>query len=216
MIILLIILAVIAIILLMPVRFELDYNKDELSDNASVVVKYAFIKYSIYPKKEKKEKSESDSKSEAVTDSEAVEKAENSEKKEFKEKKESFSFKRMKSELEGFLKFLNSIKSDCIKILSYAAKHAVIIDKIAYSSEFGFDNAMHTGIFTGIYNGAVYSVLGVIHHNSHLRAMDINLQPVYGKKCFNYRFSCILRIKTVHIIIIAFKVLILLRKIKKL
>ena len=82
-------------------------------------------------------------------------------------------------------------------------------------SEFGFEDAMQTGIFTGVYNGFVYSVVGVIHHNSKIRDMDIKLQPVFGKICFYNRFSCILHIKTVHIIVIAFSVLKILRKVKK-
>ena len=114
------------------------------------------------------------------------------------------------------MKIFKAIKHRIVKILSYTVKHAIVIDNITFHSEFGFDDAMHTGIFTGIYNGAVYSVVGVIHHNAHLRAMDIRLQPNFEKKCFGYRFSCIAHIKTVHIIIVAFKVLILLRKIKKL
>jgi len=218
MIIFLIILAVIAILLLIPVRFEIVYNKDELQNDASVVLKYAFIKYSIYPEKpkksKKKHKTEADEKSKEVD--EKSEKPENTEKKEIKYKKEHFSFEEKKAELEGFLKLFKELKHEIVKILSYTLKHAIVIDNITFHSEFGFDDAMQTGIFTGIYNGAVYSVIGVIHHNAHLRAMDIKLQPNFEKKCFGYRFSCIARTKTVHIIIITFKVLILLRKIKKL
>ena len=212
MIILLIILAVIAIILLIPVRLEIVYNKYEIENKASVLVKYAFIKYRAYPKKEKRKKR----KSKKTEDAQNPENTEEIEEAGSPKEKEPFSFEKKKAELDKYIKLFSAVKHDVVKLLSYTANHAVIIDKITFNSEFGFEDAMQTGIFTGIYNGFVYSVIGVIHHNSHLRAMDIKLQPVFGKKCFNYRFSCISHIKTVHIIIIAFKGLILLRKIKKL
>ena len=91
----------------------------------------------------------------------------------------------------------------------------MVFDNIEIKSEFGFEDAMQTGIFTGIYNGFVYSILGVIHNNSKLKKMDVNLSPNFDKKCFYNRFCCILHIKTVHIMIIAFKVLKIYRKIKK-
>lgn len=198
MVVFLIILAVLAVILLIPIRFEILYIKDEIENKVSVIVKYAFIKKSVYPQKRKK-----------------ADKPENTENTEEPEEKEQFSFEKKKAELEKQIELFKLIKHDFVKLLSYTSRHAVIIDKIEFHSDFGFTDAMQTGIFTGIYNGFVYSVLGVIHHNSHLRDMDIKLQPVFGKNCFKYRFFCILRIKTVHIIVITLKVLIILRKIKK-
>ncbi len=202
MIVCLIILAVAAVILSIPIRLELICSNDEIEDKVSVTVRYSFIKFSVYPKKQKSKKGENNK-----------EKLRQDEKTESKEK---FSFEKKKTDIENYLKLFNSVKHDIIMLLSYTAKRAVTFDKIGFCSEFGFDDSMQTGIFTGIYNGFIYSVMGVIHHNSHLRDMDITLQPVFGKKCFNYRFSCILHSKTVHIIIIAIKGLFLFMKIKKL
>ena len=181
----------VAICSLIPIRLELFYEKAEES-NAKIILKYGFITYKIYPKTKK----------------EKAEKAE-------KPTKEPFSFEKKKAELEKIIRIFESVKRDVAKLLSYMARRAVVFDSISVRSEFGFDDAMNTGIFTGLYNGFVYSVLGVIHHNSKLRDLKVNLTPNFEKKCFYNQFCCILHIKTVHIIIIAFKVLRIYRKIKK-
>ena len=199
-IILAVLLAVLLILVMIPIRLEILCERDELENKASVRIKYAFLNLGIYPKKPSKRK-----------------KAESEEEKEEEEKeeKEPFSFEKKKADIEKYLRMFDLVKQDAARLVSYTAKHAVEFDRVEYSSDFGFEDAMHTGIFTGIYNGLVYSVMGVIHANSQLRGMDIRLQPVFGKTCFNIRFLCILRIKTVHIIVIAFRVLILMRRIKK-
>ena len=189
------ILILLAILLLIPVKLEIVYENKE-AHNAAVTLKYGLITYKIYPN-EKKPKKDKEQEKEEKTDN------------------ESFSFEKKKEELERYIKIFNIIKGDVQKILSYMAKRAVVFDKIEIKSEFGFDDAMKTGIFTGLYNGFVYSVLGVIHHNSKLRDMQVNLNPDFEKKCFNNRFCCILHIKTAHIMIIAFNVLKIYRKIKK-
>ncbi|MBR4723305.1 MAG: DUF2953 domain-containing protein [Clostridia bacterium] len=189
-------LAILILLLAVPIKLTVIYDSREIEQKASVLVKYGFIKHKIYPKKQPKK--------EDITE-EAGEKTE----------KEPFSFEKKKAELEKYIRIFNLVKKDVVKLLSYASKHAVIFDSIEVKSEFGFEDAMHTGIFTGLYNGFVYSIMGVIHHNSHLKEMEVNLQPVFGKKCFNNHFSCILHIKTAHIIVVAFNVLRLLRKIKK-
>lgn len=184
---------ILAVCLLISVRLSITYEKYDAA-NAEITLKYGFITYKIYPK-EKKSK--------------------DSEKEKDKPQKEPVSFEKRKKDLEKYIRIFNSIKNDVAKVLSYLAKRAVVFDRIEIKSEFGFDDAMQTGIFTGLYNGFVYSILGVIHHNSRLRDMEVNLNPNFEKKCFYNRFCCILHIKTVHIMIIAFNVLRIYRKIKK-
>ncbi|MCR4693336.1 MAG: DUF2953 domain-containing protein [Firmicutes bacterium] len=180
------------LLLFLPVRLEIMYENEETEEKVKLVIKYGFIKYRIHPNKSQKK----------------------SEKKE-KSDKDSFSYEKKKAELQKYIHIFNAVKEDVSKLLSYAAKRAVVFDKIAVKSEFGFDDSMHTGIFTGLYNGFVYSIMGVLHHTSNLKNMDVKLQPIFGKKCFNIHFSCILHIKTAHIIVIAFNVLRIFRKIKK-
>lgn len=186
-----------AVLLSISVRLELIYeNKGE--QNAEVTLKYGIITYKIYPnKKNTKKDKETEEKEDKQLD------------------KEPFSFEKKKEELEKYIRIFGIIKGDVQKVLTYMAKRAVVFDKIEIKSEFGFDDAMKTGIFTGLYNGFVYSVLGVVHHTSKLRDMEVKLNPNFEKKCFNNHFCCILHIKTVHIMIIAFNVLRIYRKIKK-
>lgn len=195
-----IILAVFLVALLVlsfiPIRLEVSYEKDEVGNTKSVTVKYGFIKYSILPEKPSK-------------------KAKKTDKKDEPEEKKDFSFEEKKAELEKYIRIFDTVKGDAVKLLSYAARRAAVFDKIELKSEFGFDDAMNTGIFTGIYNGFVYSILGVIHNTSTLKAIDVKLQPIFGKKCFNFRIFCILHMKTVHIMIIAFSVLRIFKRIKK-
>jgi hypothetical protein len=202
-IILAVFLLILMLILIIPIELKIVYDSQEIEEKASVLIKYAFIKYRLYPAKPPK-KTKKTKKT-----------AKNGEETENEKEKEPFSFEKKKAELEKYIRIFKLVKDDAVKLLSYASKHAVVFDRIEIKSEFGFDDAMNTGIFTGIYNGFVYSVMGIIHHNSKLKEMEVNLQPVFGRKCFNNHFSCILHIKTVHIIIIAFNVLRLYRKIKK-
>ena len=148
-----------AILLFIPVRLEAFFENSE-GTRAEVILKYGLLKFRIYPKEKKKEKSEE------------------SEEDDKKPEKEPFSFEEKKKKLEKYIRIFEKIKGDVAKLLSYMAKRAVVFDKIEVKSEFGFDEAMQTGIFTGLYNGFVYSVLGVIHQNSTLREMEVKLQPV--------------------------------------
>ena len=187
---------VLIILLFMSVRLEILYESEETEGKVRLILKYGFIKYRIFPTKLSKKSRKNDEKDE-------------------KHQRKSFSYEDKKEKLEKCIRIFYAVKKDVSKLLAYAAKRAVVFDKIVIKSEFGFDDAMHTGIFTGLYNGFVYSVMGVLHHTSNLRNMEVKLQPVFGKKCFNNHFSCILHIKTVHIIIIAFNVLRIYRKVKK-
>lgn len=195
-VILAILVAAVALLLFIPIRFEVDYKRDALENKVTATLKYAGLKLRLFDNTEKKDKPEK-----------------RTEKK--PKEKEPFSFEREKKKIEKYVKVFESIKADIIKTLQYMARRAVVVDNIEVESEFGFSDAMHTGIFTGILNGFVYSVLGVIHHHSTLRQMNVNLQPVFEKTCFDVRIRCILHLKTVHTIVVAVNVLKILRKIKK-
>lgn len=192
-IILAIIFLLLAVCFLIPIRLEAVYEKAEKTE-AKVMLKYGFLTFNLYPNDKNKKETEKEDKP---------------------QKNEDFSFEKKKEQLEKYIRIFNAIKDDVAEALSYMAKRAIVFDRIEIKSEFGFGDAMNTGIFTGLYNGFVYSVLGVIHHNSKLREMEVRLTPNFEKKCFNNRFCCILHIKMAHIIVIAFNVLNIYRKIKK-
>jgi len=181
-------LIIIAGILLFPIRLCIAYNKDETKGTATMNVRYMFFNIRVYPSKKPKKQDKP---------------------------KEPFSYEKKKTEIEKYIRIFDAIKADIIKIIDYATSKAMIVEKIGINIDFGFDDAMHTGIFTGIINGFVYNILGVIHHLSVLEEMDVNIQPVFGKKCYKIQSQCIIRIKNVHIIVVAINVLKLMRKMKK-
>ncbi len=195
-VILAILVAAVVLLLFIPIRFEVDFKRDALQNKVTATLKYAGLKFRLFDNTEKKDKPRK-----------------KTEKK--PKEKEPFSFEREKKKIEKYLKVFESIEADIVKTLQYMARRAVVFDNIEVESEFGFSDAMHTGIFTGILNGFVYSILGVVHHHSRLRQMNVNLQPVFEKTCFDVRIRCILHLKTVHTIVVAVNVLKILRKIKK-
>ncbi|MBO5059800.1 MAG: DUF2953 domain-containing protein [Clostridia bacterium] len=185
----------IVILLLIPIRLELEYKKDAVANKVTLDIKYMFFKLRLFEDKEKKKKKKSKAKQ--------------------KKEKKSFSFETQKAKLEGYWDLFKSIKADAARILEYTASRAMVFDNVEFETEFGFSDAMHTGIFTGLLNGFVYGVLGFVHNHSTLRKMNVNIQPVFEKTCFDLHIRCILHLKNVHIIIVAVNVLKILRKIKK-
>lgn len=187
---LIIFLLIISIFLLFPVRLYINYTKDGKSSISTADIKYMFFKFRIYPSgKPKKEKE--------------------------KTEKAPVSFEERKTALGKYIEIFEAIKQDAIKILDYATSKALVIEKIGVNVEFGFEDAMNTGIFTGLINGFVYNILGIIHHRARLEEMNVNIQPVFGNPCYKTQIECILRLKNVHIIIVAVNVLKLLRVMKK-
>ena len=191
-IILAVILALILILLILPIRIFLDYKKDEISNETDLVLRYGFLKFRLFgdgkkPKKDKPEKKE----------------------------KEPTSFEEKREKVSRYIKIFEEIKDDVAKVLDYFTSRAVVIENIYTEIEFGFPDAMHTGIFTGVLNGFVYGVLGFIHHHANLRDMRVNIQPIFNNPCFKIKAGCIVRLKNVHIIIVAINLLKILRKIRK-
>lgn len=187
-------LVLIFVLLFVPLRIKVNYSRDEAGNQTTVVLEYLWFKLKLFGDKEKPKKKK---------------------KPKEKKEKEEFSFEKQKEKLEEYINIFESIKADLGKILEYLTKKAAVFENIKVDVEFGFENAMHTGIFTGLLNGFVYSVLGFIHHKAVLENMDVNIQPMFEKPCFKASCGCILRSKIVHIIVIAGLVLKILRKIRK-
>ena len=189
--------ALILILLFVPIRLDINYIKDEMPNEVTVSVRYMWLKLQLYPKKKWKKSAvqEDNSKAEKLN--------------------KKLYFDEHKNRIDGYMRVFREIKADTVKILRYLAEHAMVFELIDVNIDFGFENAMHTGIFTGVLNGFVYSVLSVIHNCSRLKKMEIMIQPEFYKVCFTSKLRCILRLKNVHIIIIVFNVLKILKKIRK-
>lgn len=197
----LIILAIFVILILIllfsPIRLKFNFYRDGVKNEVKLILGYLGFRIVLFDSTQRKEKKKKP-------------------KKEKPEKeKEPFSFEKEKARLQRYINIFENIKADIDDILRYTGGKALIFENTKIHLEFGFPDAMHTGIFTGLVNGFVYSLLGVIHHKSTLEKMDVNIQPLFDKTCFNVDAGCILRSKNAHIIIIAFNVLKILKKIRK-
>ena len=186
--------ALIFVLLLLPVRLLVDYKKDDVTNETSFVIRYLFWNFKLFKNKNKEKKKP---------------------KEKPKEEKKPVSFSEKRDKVSKYIKIFEDIKDEIGQILDYAAQKAVVFEKIYTDIEFGFEDAMHTGIFTGVLNGFVYGVLGFIHQHSRLLDMRVNIQPVFDNPCFKVQAGCILRLKNVHIIIVAINILKILRKIRK-
>lgn len=190
---LVIFLLIISVLLLFPVRLFISYKKDEDTNFSAIDIKYMFFRFRVHPSDKPKKPKE----------------------KKPKPEKKKLSFNEKKAELMRYIRIFNETKQDVISILDYATARAMVVEKVGIGIDFGFDDAMNTGIFTGLLNGFVYNVLGIIHNRANLEAMNVNIQPVFGNPCFKADIECIIRLRNVHIIIVAVNVLKLLRKMKK-
>jgi len=191
-IILISIIALIFVLLMLPIRLLVDYKKDEMTNETSLFIKYLFWKFKLFGNKNKEKPKEKP-----------------------KEEKKPLSFSEKRDKVSKYIKIFEDIKDEVAQILDYAAERAIVFENIYTDIEFGFEDAMHTGIFTGVLNGFVYGVLGFIHQHSRLLDMRVNIQPVFDNPCFKIKAGCILRLKNVHIIIVAINILKILRKIRK-
>lgn len=186
------IIALIFVLLLLPIRLLLDYKKDETTNETSLVLRYGLWKFKLFDQDKEKPKKDTE-----------------------QQEKKTFSFEEKRDKVSGYIKVFEETKDDVAQILEYASSRAMVFEKIYTDIEFGFDDAMHTGIFTGVLNGFVYGILGFIHQHSRLLDMRVNIQPVFDNPCFKISAGCILRLKNVHIIIVAINILKILRKIRK-
>ena len=188
-----VILALILILLILPIRIFLDYKKDESTNEASLILKYGFLKFNLFKDKKNKPKQEKSKKT---------------------EEKKASSFDEKREKVSGYIKVFEETKDDIAEVFDYATTRLAVIEKVYTNIEFGFEDAMHTGIFTGVLNGFVYGVLGFIHHHATIQDMRVNIQPIFDNPCFRINAGCIVRLKNVHIIIVAVKLLKILKKIK--
>lgn len=193
-IILLCIIALIFVLLMIPVRLLVDYKKDEVTSEKSLVIRYLFWNFKLFGDKNKEKKKP---------------------KEKPKEEKKPLSFAEKRDKVSKYIKTFEDIKDEVGQVLDYASERALVFEKVYTDIEFGFEDAMHTGIFTGVLNGLVYGVLGFIHQHSRLLDMRVNIQPTFDNPCFKVKAGCILRLKNVHIIIVAINILKILRKLRK-
>ena len=130
--------AVIMLLLLIPADCILEFSYNNKENNGSVIIKYAFLKFKIFPNDKVEEEVENE---EETTDKE--------------EKQE-------KSDILGIITLIKEVykqlKKDILNLLDYIICHAIKIKELNVSSKFGMGNPMYTGIATGAVNAGVYNI----------------------------------------------------------
>ncbi len=101
------------------------------------------------------------------------------------------------------------------ELVHYTANHSLKFEKIHLSLVFGTGDAAITGVTYGAVSGIVYSTLGIIDSKCTIKDNSIEITPDFFNSVFNLDCECIVRLRNVHIIVIAFKFLLLMLKIRK-
>lgn len=192
-----IILLVILVILFLFVPFYLvvEYDKDSITDDMKLFVSYFGLRFNLKPKKKSEKKDDEELKD--------------------LEEKEKFSITKFKAEFDKYVDIFNEYKDEFTTIMDFLSNRAIYFKIIEYTLNFGFGDAMMTGIMTGSINAVVYNILSIIHNHCTLNEFKININPDFDNTKYETHFKCILKIKSVHIIFIAFRILRIYFKINK-
>ena len=192
-----IIAAVTAIILIaafLPVRVIFSYHT---AGETRLSIKIAFFKISFLPVKKKNHKKKQKKKAEKNTPT--------------PNKKNSSNTNKIRQVLDLYDKFAEDFGA----LLDYTSRKSVSFEQLTLHIRYSTGDAAATGILCGMINSVVYSLLGIIHQRAQLENPDIIIQPEFDDAHFIAESECILRLKNVHIIVIAVKVLLLIRRIKR-
>lgn len=154
------VLAVIAAVLFIPVRLTALVSLDE----RELVLRYAFLRFTVYPRSEKTKKH----------------------KKEEKQDREQPQKEGIKSgDVLRLLKFLKESKDDIKAVLSrtseYMLKHAVKIRELNVSARFGTGDPAYTGMLCGAVYTAVYSAIGYAVRHMRLKKWSAELTPDFNR-----------------------------------
>ncbi len=192
----LIIIAVVAVLLYVPSLLEFSFVWNETEKKVTLRFRYLFYKKNIIPSNsDKKEKI----------------------KKKEKKKKKKYTFEEVKTTAKRFIKIFDAIKSDIAKILYYAKKHAVKIDKLNTDIKFDNSDPMKTGIMTGTINGVIYNLIAFLDRNITLKEWKVSAVGQFkNRDFFDIRIDGIIRIKNAHIIVILARIVPIFLRIRKL
>ncbi len=192
-VIIVLIITLIAIVLLVPLTIEVEYKKNVTENKVTAKVKYMGITIDLL-KRQPNQKHKAD--------------------KPQKEAKK-LSFSEVKQAIEKGSDIFSEIREDIVHILEYLSRRAVRVNLIKLHIVFGFDDAMYTGMMTGLLNGVAYNVLGLLHHHLTIQKWDVVIQPDFYTARFDIETQGILKIKNVHIMYIGVKMLKLYFKARK-
>ena len=182
---------VLSAIALIPVKASIHFTKSPEELNSSYKITVAGITVLSSDKKQKKRIS----------------------KKSNTEAEKSVSNRNIK--ITDVIRIYNDNSDDILSIIGYASQNAVRFDNIEINLLFGTGNAAATGISYGAISGIIYSLLGVIDSKCGIEHYKVDIHPDFYTSVFETDCRCIVKLKNVHIIVIAIKLLILMFKIRK-
>ena len=183
------IILIFAVLLFVPFFIVIEFSKKEDNKNSDIRIKYLIFNVKI-----KNRENKSENKENAI-----------------KEKDNTTLTEKVKNGIEIF----KENEDDVVDILHYASEKAVKIRNLTFCMDFGLSDPMDTGISTGAINGVIYNVLALLNNFFEIEECNVKINPDFERKHMDISSRCILKIKSVHIIIIVFKVLKMYFKITK-
>jgi len=87
------------------------------------------------------------------------------------------------------------------KVLNFGLKY-LIVDNLEWKSVVGTQDALHTALGTGACWALKGAIIGVLSSRCRLGRLVLDVRPDFMTPAFFSRLTCILKIRTVHIIII--------------
>ena len=93
------------------------------------------------------------------------------------------------------------------KYISYFWDKCEIVE-VRWITVFGFEDASITGIANGVLWSIKNTIIGLLVNNRNAKNIYINIVPNFEEKKFETDFNCIIKIKTVYIIVISLYVFI--------
>ena len=131
-----------------------------------------------------------------------------------KKQEKSQNLPKKKKSRVSYVKKIITFSEDIKNLAEYISQRCIVFENLFLAIDFGTGDAAHTGMLTGALNGAVYTVLSAIHHNTTLKKWDVKITPDFEREKFDIQYLCIVRVRIIHIISIGIKALGLYRKIK--
>ena len=175
------ILALVIALFSIHINVKLSFSYNETGNEGEIEIRYLFLKFKVFPKKEET----------AEKEIEEVEKKE-----ETKDRKKHDLIKYFKIFAEVF----DDLKKGVFSLLNYIIHHLITLKKLNISAIYGTGDAMYTGIMTGLVNGFVYNIVGLLSRNVKLKDYNINLKENFSEKELSAGVFCVLNTNVWHIL----------------
>lgn len=173
------ILAFVIVLFSVHIKVKLLFSYCEKGTEAEFGIQYLFFKFKIYPKAKEEAKEEKTSSAED------------------KRKKKQVDIKKY---FKILTVIFEELKNGIFSLLNYIIKHLITVNELNISSRFGTGDPMYTGILTGVVNGTVYNIIGLLSRNTKLKKHNVKLDADFDEKVFTVGVFCMLSTNILHIL----------------